>query len=136
MRRNDTPDFGADAYVHDDGCVYSADRTVLLACTSELESCKVLDTCTSIAAKAFKSCKRLKRVTVPDGLVELGDFAFAFSGLEEFDCPPTLRCVGKKAFYSCASFRACHPSRARQARRAQLPAITGVRAGCTGHGAG
>lgn len=105
MRKSDIPDFGADAYVHNDGCVYSADRTVLLACISELESCEVLDTCTSIAAKAFKSCKHLKRVKVPNDLVEVGDFAFAFSGLEEFDCPPALRRVGKKAFYSCTLFR-------------------------------
>lgn len=106
MRGNDTPEFGVDAYVHEDGCVYSADRTVLLACTSGLESYDVLPTCTEIAPKAFKSCRHLKRIAVPDTLHVVGDFAFAFSGLEEFECPPALRFVGKKAFYSCSSFQA------------------------------
>ncbi len=105
MRRDDTPEFGADAYVHDDGCVYSADRTVLLACISDAESYEILPTCVEIAGKAFKSCKQLKRVTVPESLAELGDFAFAFSGLEKFECPPALRVIGKKAFYSCKAFR-------------------------------
>lgn len=100
---------GASYCLNVDGCFYSADRTELLSCPEDLESCSVMPGCVKIADNAFKGCRRLRSIELPESLEEIGSFAFSFTGISTFICPPRLKRIGKKAFYSCKSLETFLP---------------------------
>ena len=55
-----------------------------------------------IADNAFKSCYKLKEVTLPDGITTIGANAFNFcSRLEEISLPNTLVEIAAEAFWGC-----------------------------------
>ena len=55
-----------------------------------------------ICRDAFKDCKRLTSITLPDGLISIGSYAFYnCTYLESINLPATLKYIGEYAFYSC-----------------------------------
>lgn len=57
---------------------------------------------TEIAPKAFFSCQLLERVTVPEGVITIGDSAFEnCSRLTSVSLPTTVGNVGENAFFGC-----------------------------------
>lgn len=95
-------------FVNADGCVYSEDGTTLISAPEKIRGCAVLEGCTAIAPNAFKACSQLSWLELPESLREVGPYAFSFTGLEEFTCPPGLRVIGTKAFYSCSGLKVFH----------------------------
>lgn len=54
----------------------------------------------------FSSCKNLKRINLPEGLMEIEERSFEYcDALQEITLPNSLRTIGPKAFYACKSLR-------------------------------
>ena len=51
--------------------------------------------------RAFKRCKDLKEIALPDGLEHIGIEAFCESGLEHVELPLSVRDVSVYAFMMC-----------------------------------
>ena len=62
---------------------------------------------TAIEQNAFNLDETLVSITLPDGLVEIGEFAFSDSGLTEIVLPDTVTSVGQYAFASCRNLVSC-----------------------------
>ena len=58
-----------------------------------------------IGHKAFRGCRDLKNIRLPDGLEYVGEKCFYESGLENARLPFQLRMVGSSAFASCEHLR-------------------------------
>ena len=54
-----------------------------------------------IEYKAFKNCKNLKNVQLPEKLEYVGNSCFYGSGLESIAFPPSIRVIGPYAFCEC-----------------------------------
>ena len=60
----------------------------------------------AIADEAFRACKKVKSVVVPEGVTTIGKNIFYLGGpLESLTLPSTLEKVGEKAFYSDNIYR-------------------------------
>lgn len=55
----------------------------------------------AIGSSAFADCLSVRSVTFPEGLAEIGDYAFFRSGLQRVVIPATVSSVGRGAFDSC-----------------------------------
>lgn len=53
---------------------------------------------THIADEACMNCSRLAKVTLPEGLISIGDNAFAFTGVSSLYIPSSLQHIGETAF--------------------------------------
>ncbi len=56
---------------------------------------------TRIPANLFNSCVGLTEVKIPESVAEIGEHAFAFSGLVEITIPKSVSKIGKNAFLEC-----------------------------------
>jgi hypothetical protein len=56
-----------------------------------------------IADQAFYANKTLSTVTIPSGITEIGQFAYARSSLQQLQVPEGTRHIGYGAFYHCDS---------------------------------
>ena len=72
---------------------------------SGLKKVRIPSTLRVLEYSAFRNCKSLKRVSLPDGLQYVGMFCFCGSGLESIALPQSVRHVGNWAFYDCESLR-------------------------------
>ena len=56
----------------------------------------------AIGYMAFRNCKNLTGVTMPFSVTAIGDYAFAFSGLDDWlQIPSLVKTIGQAAFYEC-----------------------------------
>ena len=61
---------------------------------------------TEVSSLAFRFCTKLTCVTLPEGLMRIGDFAFfGCQGLLEVELPSTLTTVGTGAFYELSGLQ-------------------------------
>ena len=60
---------------------------------------------TSIGCNAFLGCIRLKSVILPPNLLEIGEFAFSKSGIEEIAIPGKITVLESFVFSHCESLR-------------------------------
>ena len=60
-------------------------------------------TITKIGDEAFAYCENLKQVTIPNTITEIGEKAFANSGLTSVEIPASVKTIGKQAFSDCDS---------------------------------
>ena len=59
---------------------------------------------TDIGEGAFRGCKLILEVVLPEGLMHIGDYAFCeCRGLTEIALPKTVEIVGNHSFYNCRS---------------------------------
>ena len=90
-----------DAY----GVVYSRDGKELLDCQNENTShyhVDVRDGCQVIRGEAFRGCRGLISITLPDGLTHIGDKAFlGCYNLPAITLPDSLTHIGEGAFSDC-----------------------------------
>ena len=68
---------------------------------SALETVRLPSTLRVIGRNAFRGCRYLRGIALPEGLERIGQTAFADSGLRSLACPGSLRTVGQGAFYMC-----------------------------------
>ena len=65
-------------------------------------SCETVEEVTAIAAKAFLSCKTIKKLKIAGSVTEIGDWAFAhMQNLQVLVLPKREVCFGKKVFLGC-----------------------------------
>jgi hypothetical protein len=65
----------------------------------------ILATVTSIGGYAFSICIGLQTVLIPNGVTNIGDWAFYECGLESLSLPDGLESIGTGAFYLANSLR-------------------------------
>lgn len=58
---------------------------------------------TGIIKTAFKDCKTLKKVVIPNGITSIGENAFSGSALAEITLPESVTSIDKTAFDGCAN---------------------------------
>ncbi len=61
---------------------------------------------TAVGDNAFDGCNNLTSVTLPNGLVSIGKYAFESTGMKEVTFPATLKTIGEYAFCYCGQIRA------------------------------
>lgn len=81
---------------------------------SYLETLVLPSTLQMIGACAFGDwfgdirCPKLKSVTVPDGVVSIGEYAFANCPLTSITLPESVQSIGEEAFYGCSALSEIH----------------------------
>ena len=56
---------------------------------------------TAVGNNAFKECYDLTSLTLPDGLVSIGNYSFQKVAIKEITFPKTLKSIGEGAFENC-----------------------------------
>ena len=56
---------------------------------------------TDIGMNAFGNTSKLKSITLSEGITEIGEVAFAYSGITSITLPGSLRTIGANAFQDC-----------------------------------
>ncbi len=69
---------------------------------SEIQTITLPDTITDIGAYAFDGCNQLAEVKLPEGLLNMWQYAFARSGITTVNIPSTVRSVVPFTFEDCA----------------------------------
>ena len=59
----------------------------------------------AIGDEAFSLCRKLKEITIPEGVEAIGDSAFYSCRLERVSLPASLKTIGHHAFLNCFSLR-------------------------------
>ena len=96
----------ANPYITTDGrSLFSDDGETLVVLATPLESYEVPEGCRRIAVKAFLNRSELEMISLPNTLEEIGDSAFAQSGLRSLIAPPSLRRIGDRAFFRCMGLK-------------------------------
>ena len=54
-----------------------------------------------IGSSAFKQCKNLKSISLPDGIKYIDDQAFYQTGITEINLPSSLESIGVSSFWNC-----------------------------------
>lgn len=87
----------------DKGCVYSNDGKILLSCINkELEEYEIIPNTLLIADEAFKGCKKLKHIVVPNSVIAIGQHAFFnCEKLDSIILSKQLKRLGQCAFDLC-----------------------------------
>ena len=57
---------------------------------------------TAVGDNAFYECNKLASVTLPNGLVSIGQYAFYSTKMKEITFPTSLKSIGDDAFYYCS----------------------------------
>lgn len=69
---------------------------------AKITSVKMLPGADKVDDEAFKGCKLIDAVNIPEGVVSIGENAFSgCANLKEIVLPGSLLNIGKKAFYNC-----------------------------------
>ena len=58
-----------------------------------------------ISQEVLSGCWNLKKVTIPDGVVEIGNLAFSMTGIETIDIPNSVKIMDKYIFDECRNFK-------------------------------
>ncbi|MCR5484539.1 MAG: leucine-rich repeat protein [Clostridiales bacterium] len=59
----------------------------------------------TIGTYAFKGCSSMSEFDIPEGVTEIGDFAFYFSGVEYLLIPKTVKTIGTGALAACGALK-------------------------------
>ena len=95
--------FGAGTnFVMEDGIIYNADKTVIIACSTEKTGSYTMpDSVTQINPHAFMD-SQLSHITMSSGITQLVYAEFAGCiGLESIDLPENLQTIGSNTFDNC-----------------------------------
>lgn len=79
---------------------FEIENGILKEYTSEEGATKVVipKEVTGIAPKAFWNCKELTEVELNEGLLEIGEYAFAYTAIEKVKLPDSIEKIGEEAF--------------------------------------
>ena len=66
-----------------------------------IENCEINPNCVIISGDAFDSCSHLSSITIPNGVISIGDMAFCeCTNLSQIDIPNSVVWIGQSAFDS------------------------------------
>lgn len=60
---------------------------------------------TSVSESAFKDCKNLKKVSIPNTVTEIGRHSFQNTGIKKIVIPSSVKKIGIEALYGCDSLK-------------------------------
>ena len=97
---------GNNAFEAVDGVLYSADKAALVSYPQARagDSYTVPDGVKEIGGWAFYAAKNLSQIILPEGLTGIGDSAFSFTGLADMRFPVSVTDIGSGIFNGCNSF--------------------------------
>ncbi|MCR4578192.1 MAG: leucine-rich repeat domain-containing protein [Clostridiales bacterium] len=78
-------------------------RLVTYPCALKREEYSVPAGTRAIGGRAFAGCRDLAKVTLPEGLTDIGPGAFSGSGLKSVSLPEGIEVIGDEAFSDCYS---------------------------------
>ena len=91
-------------YKSHESCIYTKDRTSLIAIAAGLTSVTIPDGITSIGDYLFDECRNLTNVTIPNSVTSIGNSAFSTcSSLTSISIPNGVTSIDSQTFYSCRS---------------------------------
>ncbi len=56
---------------------------------------------TTIGMSAFQQCYSLEKITLPNSITSIGDYAFSYSGIMNITIPENVTNIGNYAFCKC-----------------------------------
>lgn len=59
----------------------------------------------TIGSGAFSMCEKLKEVDLPDGLTNMGEYAFSSCAISLIRIPGSLEVIPPRAFYACSALQ-------------------------------
>lgn len=97
----DNPNYASDSY----GVLYTKDMQTLISAPREIRGCyNVPNGVITIERGAFRRCKNLTEIIIPEKVETIGEGAFAYcTNLKTVNVPETLTIVEKSAFEHCTS---------------------------------
>ena len=90
---------GTNEYFNDDGMPYGVFER------SSVDRVELPSTLRRIEQGAFRECRSLRDVRLPDGLEYIGIYAFSGSGLRSVTLPGSVRTVSQGVFAACQDLR-------------------------------
>jgi hypothetical protein len=82
---------------------------------------------TGIAGEAFSGCSSLSGITIPSGVISIGNFAFnGCTSLTSVTIPSSVTSIGYDAFSDCRNFRTVTVSRRTRIGRDAFPATARI----------
>lgn len=95
-----------EVYSSKDGVIYDKTGTRLIFCPYGKTDVIISDGALSIEKYAFRECKLLKSVEVPDSVTSMGSGVFMdCTGLESIKLPPHIDKIGNLFFVGCSSLK-------------------------------
>ena len=99
-----TDDDLANAWTDEYGVKYSADRKKLLRAPRDINEYSVREGTKVICNNAFTCCESIVSLTMPDSIVEIGEFAFEWcDSLTSIIISKNITIIQKATFYACNS---------------------------------
>ncbi|MDO5296069.1 MAG: leucine-rich repeat protein [bacterium] len=96
--------YNYESHKNNDDVIYSEDGTMLLRAGKRCSSVNVRCGVEAIECGAFNKCRDLTILTVPDGLISIGRYAFAqCTALETVSLPDSVTIIESGAFEECTS---------------------------------
>lgn len=96
----DNPSYEAD----EAGLLYNKGKTKLICCPKTKQEVNIPDGVTEIGDFAFRNCSSLSSITIPNSVSQIDDFAFyGCSSLSSITIPNSVRGICVNAFYGCSS---------------------------------
>lgn len=94
-------------YIDEYGVKFSADRTELIKCNTELTGeYNIPNGVTSIDDNAFNRCNKLTSINIPDSVTSIGDFAFwGCNSITSIFIPKSVTDIGYGIFSYCNKLR-------------------------------
>lgn len=89
-----------------DGVLYSKDKkTLVYYPNAKGSSYTVLNGVTTIGPDAFRTCRNIKKITLPKGLKNIGCYAFSSSGITDMVIPDSVTFMDEGTFFNCESLK-------------------------------
>ena len=82
--------------------IYYVDKWAVGVANNAIKTVEIMKGSSGIANSSFGGCINLTSITIPDSVVNLGDYAFRdCSSLESITIPNSVASIGKGTFYNC-----------------------------------
>ena len=95
-------------FIAEDALLYNKDKTKLILCLFTATQAKIASTVKEIGENAFLDCKKITELEIPDGVITIGDWAFARSSLVNITLPDSVTAIGRGIFNDCKDLETVH----------------------------
>ena len=91
-------------YIAHEGGNARTNAAYIKAAETKIEKITLPEGITEIGDSAFSGCGSLSSITIPDGVTSIGDYAFSGCGsLSSITIPDGVMSMGRSTFYNCSS---------------------------------
>ncbi len=92
-------------YSSENGVLFDKEKTILYKFPKEkdVKQYKIPTSVKTIDVLAFKGCKNIENITIPDNVVYIETWAFEGSGIREVSIPGTIKSIEFSTFRNCSN---------------------------------